>query len=330
MRPSRMTLLLTLLVGAVFSAPAALAAPADSGSAPRILQGGCTGDADCDRFPDSSDPCPTGYGTVNGCPDPDTDGDGVPDSQDACPTVNKNPFSAGGCPDFDGDGLADKDDACPKRSGPAASGGCGDSDRDGKTDDVDPCPNEGNNPRYPKRKVQPDGCWPTFVEVGYFASNIKYLAQDVGGILTADCDFHHEQTCAVRVMMTLSANTAKALGLKNPRITDRKIALTTKAEKEAAHPRQPLCGCRPARQGTLDLGLSASLRNRIAKLRSVTMTMRVTYTVGSEEPQSMTKVYKLGRKATDGPPGSNRLSNIPGFNDEAEDDMSNLDDPDGR
>lgn len=43
------------------------------------------GDSDGDGIVDLNDPCPTEYGTVNGCPD--SDGDGVIDSEDHCPYV---------------------------------------------------------------------------------------------------------------------------------------------------------------------------------------------------------------------------------------------------
>ena len=110
-------------------------------------------------------------------------------------------------------------------------------------------------------------------------------------------------------------------------MTDLKIPLTTKAEKEAAHPRPPACLCRPARPGKFDLGLSAALRKKIAKLGSLTMTMRATYTLGSDKPVSLgTETIKLDDKKTTDDRQS--LENIRDFNEEDRDagsDPNNLD-----
>ena len=316
-----------ITLAAVF-AFSAQAASADSGSSPRMMQG-CAGDSDCDGTPDSSDACPTkpASPSTGGCPDPDTDGDYVTDSRDACPTVAA-PNSPNGCPDGDGDGVADADDACPDRPGPAANKGCGDGDRDGLTDDVDLCPDEGKDPIYQNRRAGPDGCYPTLIEVYYGADTPERVALDTPGGVVATCDYNHSQKCAVRMTMTLSERSAKALGRSsNPRIADLTIPLTTQAQKDKAKPRQPSCGCRPAPQGTLKLGLSANLKKKIARLSSLTMTMRVTYTVGSNAPETMKMVFKLSRRAD--PFGKNRLSNMPDFNEEFEEDMSGLDDPEG-
>jgi hypothetical protein len=145
------------------------------------------------------------------------------------------------------------------------------------------------------------------------------MAEDRRGFIQADCDYHHEEPCVLRLTVTLSAATAKAVGLKKGLITDLKIPLTTAAEKEAGHPRFPECLCRPPKQGKYNLGLSSKLKKKIAKLSTVTMTMRLTYTLGSAEPVSVgTKKFKLSRKPRYSEEDRAPLTNIPGFNDEAD------------
>ena len=249
----------------------------------------------------------------------DSDGDGTPDHMDECPTQAPSESQKGGsrqCPDADGDGVPDHRDDCPTTYAQGTSRGCGDNDRDGVMDPADACPTEGRDPRWPNRKPGADGCYPTFVEVTYGAGEIEDVAEDERGIIRADCDYHREQPCVVRLTMTLSATTAKALGLKKRLIADMKIPLTTPAEKEAAHPRPPECLCRPPKQGKLNLGLSSRLKKKIAKLSSLTMTMRATYALGSAEPVTVgAKTLKLSRKPRFDR-DSGRVTNIPGFNEE--------------
>jgi hypothetical protein len=278
-------------------------------------------DSDGDGLVDNEDLCPklAGPGNTGGCPSqdgsPDSDGDGLQDSQDFCPTVPGD-RSGQGCPDSDSDYVDDASDPCPTSPGPPGSNGCGDVDRDGVSDETDLCLKEGQDPRYPNRNVKPNGCYPTFVEVAYFAGSVTSTADDRGGIMHADCDFNHGEKCVVRVTMTLSEKSAKALGLKNARIVALTIPLTTEADKEAAHPRPPACRCRDTPRGTLRLGLSAGLKKKIGRLPSLTMTMRVTYTVGSDAPETMKKVFKLTRKNTG--VKNAYLRNIPDFNEERE------------
>jgi formylglycine-generating enzyme required for sulfatase activity len=98
-------------------------------------------DTDVDGVPDARDPCPSDYGTANGCPD--YDNDGVADKSDKCRT-KAGPTHWQGCPDSDGDSLPDHEDDCPDEAGTAARKGCPlpDRDRDGTPDERDACPNE--------------------------------------------------------------------------------------------------------------------------------------------------------------------------------------------
>jgi formylglycine-generating enzyme required for sulfatase activity len=96
-------------------------------------------DRDVDGVPDDRDPCPTDFGTANGCPD--YDNDGVADISDKCPDV-VGPRHKFGCPDSDGDTLYDYEDDCPHEKGPVNRKGCPPPDRDRDTvpDDEDTCP----------------------------------------------------------------------------------------------------------------------------------------------------------------------------------------------
>jgi len=96
-------------------------------------------DRDHDGFPDTSDECPTEYGTLSGCPD--SDRDGIADHKDDCPD-EYGPASNNGCPvlDRDGDGVVDAVDKCPDKSGAKDWQGCPDSDNDGIPDHRDECP----------------------------------------------------------------------------------------------------------------------------------------------------------------------------------------------
>jgi hypothetical protein len=121
--------------------------------------------------------------------------------------------------------------------------------------------------------------------------SIKDFVSDQVGATVAHCSLaglssyeDNDQPCAVHATVTLSAKTAKAAHIANPRISDLQIPLTTLAEQNAAAGYQE--GQR-WHNGRLRLGLSSSEKKKLGALTSVTITVRASYTLGSAGPRSL-------------------------------------------
>jgi hypothetical protein len=193
---------------------------------------------------------------------PDRDGDGTPDAFDQCPDA---PGMFSGCPDPDDDHMVGSGDQCPDVPGTIA--GCPDRDGDLVPDAADQCPND-----YSK---QPNGCDPFVFR--YFLvvqKGIKDFAADKrhdtmycsGGPLK--CQTGH-------VTFTLSAQTAKAAGIKNRQVGSITLALPG--------------------QG-FDRGISRADGRKLARLKKLTVTVRawVSLTTG-QTLRTPTKTYTLSK-----------------------------------
>lgn len=88
--------------------------------------------------------------------------------------------------------------------------------------------------------------------------------------------------CSIHVEVTLTAKTAKAAHITNRRIANLEIPLTTQAEKNRSHDHQ--AGVEQTGgpvMGGVPLGLSSSVKKKLERLKSVTVTFRATYKLGS-------------------------------------------------
>jgi hypothetical protein len=93
--------------------------------------------------------------------------------------------------------------------------------------------------------------------------------------------------------VTLSASSARGAGIKDPHITNLTIPLTTHADLENGLPDFSLTAG-PLRQGKYHLGLSAARKKKLSKLKSVTLTLHASYTLGSSGEISLrSKTFTL-------------------------------------
>jgi hypothetical protein len=208
---------------------------------------------------------------------PDADGDGTPDAQDSCPAEPGAPGSPTyGCPaskDSDGDGVPDYADECPSPGSTGRGAGCPvDDDEDGFPNAQDDCPLEGAGPG------ETDGCPSLWANVAGSARNIGKLAADRPDVLSAQCYHSRGALCSFRLTLTLSARSAKNLGLKKRQIGQVKVT-TNKHDKG-----------QNLRYVQFRWGLSAPVKRALEKAKSVTLTMAGTYARGSDERQAFKPV----------------------------------------
>jgi hypothetical protein len=260
----RLTLLVLALCLAVAAPVARAAAP--GGPVAHAAQAPFP-DRDGDGVFDSIDMCPDDPGMISGCPDPD--GDHLVGASDQCPTVAG---TINGCPDRDGDLIPDASDQCPDQAGDNMTyHGCPDKlvdpDGDFVAGPADQCPNDYGH--------QANGCDPFVFR--YFLvvqKGIKDFAADKrhdtmycsGGPLK--CQTGH-------VSFTLSAQTAKAAGIKNRQVGSITLALPG--------------------QGFVR-GISRADGRKLARLHKLTVTVRawVTLTTG-QTLNTPTKTYTLSK-----------------------------------
>ena len=203
-------------------------------------------DSDADGYPDAQDGCPTqpggaaGPSNVQGCPvaptaaETDRDGDGVSNEYDDCPDTAGS-RDVEGCPDQDGDGLRDSADACPNQKGPtngdgqAIGGGCPDADRDGVRDTEDECPNQGKGTYAGGvRKMDDKGC-PIASAFFNFPSGDTWEMGHGAGMIAICNNVPHMADCTWRIHVSLTADSADKLGLKNRELVDRKVTTSGKS-----------------------------------------------------------------------------------------------------
>jgi len=152
-----------------------------------------------------------------------------PDSSDLCPDEAGSNILYKGClqqsVDRDGDGVWDKDDACPDRNADMRQGG------------------------------QANGCFPLVFR--YFfgvQKGVKDFAADKRNDTTY-CTGGPQVCKTAHLTLTLSAQTAKAAGIKNRRIGSISLALP-----------QGLKG--------FDRGISRANQKKLARLKKITVTIR--------------------------------------------------------
>jgi hypothetical protein len=263
----RLTLLLFAVSFAVV-APAAHAAPAAPGGPTAIAAQAPGPDRDGDGAPDAFDMCPDDPGMISGCPDPD--GDHLVGTGDQCPNVAG---TIAGCPDRDGDLVTDAGDQCPDQAGNnMLYHGCPqetvDPDGDGVQGAADQCPTS-----YSTK--QANGCDPFVFR--YFLvvqKGVKDFAADKRND-TMYCSGGPLMCQTGHVTFTLSAQTAKAAGIKNRRVGSITLAI-------------------PGRD--FDRGISRANGKRLARLKKITFTVRawVTLTTG-KTMQTPAKTFTLSK-----------------------------------
>ena len=267
-------------------------------------QRGCPAppDGDGDGFPDNWDGCPGQPGGAQGAynsqgcpPPPDSDGDGYPDNFDGCPNEKggaNGPDNGQGCPrtDSDGDGYFDSEDQCAQGppqfavGGPASpengnKQGCpvADEDKDGIADVHDKCPKDGNVYEMGEggqftdklvKQVRPAGhkyagCVKMNpVWYGRHATPMKDLIK-----YGADVNFICGGACKIKATLAFDAATTKKLKLKSS-----VIDTITDSAKGAANSQCTSCYMFNR------IKLSASLKKKVAKLKSATLVLTVDMT----------------------------------------------------
>jgi hypothetical protein len=210
-------------------------------------------------------------------PGPDADGDSTPDAQDSCPAEPGPPGSPTyGCPtskDSDGDGVPDYADECPSPGMTGTGAGCPrDDDEDGVPNAQDDCPLQGAGPG------EADGCPSLRALVVGSSRNIGKLAADRPDVSSAQCYHSRGALCSFRLTLTLSARSAKNLGLKKRQIGQVKVTTNKHSKGENL------------RYVEFRWRLSARVKRALKKAKSVTLTMAGTYARGSDEPQAFKPV----------------------------------------
>jgi hypothetical protein len=147
-----------------------------------------------------------------------------------------------------------------------------DDDEDGVPNAKDDCPLEAAG------RGEADGCPSLRAEVVGSSRDIGKLAADRRGVSSAQCYHSRGALCSFRLTLTLSARSAKNLGLKRRQIGQVKVT-TDKHEKSE-----------DLRYVQFRWGVSAPVKRALRKANSVTLTMGGTYARGSGEPQAFKPV----------------------------------------
>jgi hypothetical protein len=238
-------------------------------------------DRDADGFADASDACPDQYapGTSNGCQPPppaDSDGDGTPDSMDACPSISGPPAgsnNANGCP--------------PQPTGLNSDGSkmptADDLDADGVPNAADKCAKS-----YQNEKVDSQGCGP-FSCFSVFGARSTLEIQDDPGV-GVQCRNHAGKACKARLTLTLSAASAKRLGLAR-KLFDVSISATKSAMGGSI--------AYNGRDIVFSRKIEKAFKRAYAERIPVTMTFTGTFTHGTKAYTYPKSTFTMKRK----PPG---------------------------
>jgi thrombospondin type 3 repeat protein len=141
-------------------------------------------------------------------------------------------YGQGAPPDSDGDGVSDQYDACPNVKGDvgeddeALGNGCPDKDHDGVQDSADACPTQGGS-QY-GGGVDGQGC-PKVTAFFNFPTQTTWDMGHGHGELVVCKDTPQLAHCSMRVNVSLTAASAKRLGIKNPELVDRTVKTTKRS-----------------------------------------------------------------------------------------------------
>jgi hypothetical protein len=143
-----------------------------------------------------------------------------------------------------------------------------DEDHDGVTNDRDQCSDRIVS--QDRRVVQADGCPPFYALVGLRVDGIRGLL-DKKTHFTAQCYYNRGVPCRIKGTLTLSNASRRKLGLKKARISrfDESFPTSLKESRYGEKTRH-----------TDGLGLSKSVRAKLKKAKSVTITLSATYSRG--------------------------------------------------
>ena len=157
-----------------------------------------------------------------------------------------------------------------------------DEDYDNVPDDRDQCSDRIVSQN--RRVVQADGCPPFYALAGLRVPGIRGLL-DEKNHFTAQCYFNRGVPCRIKGTLTLSDASKRKLGLKKARISSFNESFPTSL-KETRYGDKT--------QYTDGLGLSKSVKAKLKKAKSVTITLSATYTRGGEAPKRVgSKTFTL-------------------------------------